>query len=134
MKTVDTSIVVAAFATWHADHQSARRAIDDGPRLVEHCAIESYSVLTRLPPPHRVAGTIVAAYLADRFPETFLRLTPDSAKRMILSFPERGIAGGAVYDALIAATARAFDAELLTMDRRAMPVYERIGVRARLLP
>ncbi len=43
------------------------------------------------------------------------------------------VAGGAVYDALIALTARAAGAELLTLDRRAMPIYERCGVEAMLV-
>ena len=38
------------------------------------------------------------------------------------------ISGGAVYDALIAATVDEGGGTLLTRDRRALPVYERIGV------
>jgi hypothetical protein len=69
----DTSVVVAAFASWHERHDAARRALDGGPRLVEHCALETYSVLTRLPPPHRAAGEVVREFLAARFPAPFLR-------------------------------------------------------------
>ena len=42
-------------------------------------------------------------------------------------------AGGEGYDALVAATAAGCDAELVTCDRRALPVYERYGLRAKLL-
>ena len=52
MKVADTSLVVAAFAFWHEKHGPARSALDEGLGLVDHCALETYSVLTRLPP-HR---------------------------------------------------------------------------------
>jgi predicted nucleic acid-binding protein len=44
-----------------------------------------------------------------------------------------GIAGGAVYDGLIALTARAAGAELVSLDRRAAETYERCGASVRLL-
>jgi len=44
-----------------------------------------------------------------------------------------GIAGGSVYDALIAATVRHAGARLLTRDRRAANTYERFGVEYELL-
>jgi toxin FitB len=39
-----------------------------------------------------------------------------------------GLSGGAVYDALIAATAREHGAKLLSADRRARDAYEAMGV------
>ena len=60
MKAVDSSVVIAAaFATWHEHHALARKATADKPRLVAHAAVESYSVLTRLPQPHRADPSIV---------------------------------------------------------------------------
>jgi hypothetical protein len=59
MKAVDTSVVVAAFASWHEHHVLARKAMASRPRLVAQAAVESYSVLTRLPPPHRAQSSIV---------------------------------------------------------------------------
>ncbi|HEX2798109.1 MAG TPA: VapC toxin family PIN domain ribonuclease, partial [Thermoanaerobaculia bacterium] len=41
--------------------------------------------------------------------------------------------GGAVYDALVAETARHAGATLLTRDRRAIAVYEKIGVTYELV-
>ena len=76
MKAADTSVIAAAFASWHENHDAARAELDRGLRLIEHCALETYSVLTRLPPPHRVPGAAVRAFLELRFPEPFLRLTP----------------------------------------------------------
>ena len=134
MKAADTSVVVAAFASWHENHQAARRALDGGLRLVEHCALETYSVLTRLPPPHRTSGGVVRDFLTARFPQPFLRLREAAYKDFILGLPDQGVSGGAAYDALVAATAASCDAVLITCDRRALPVYERYGVRTQLLP
>lgn len=133
MKAADTSLVVAAFASWHQSHDGARRALDGGLRLIEHCALETYSVLTRLPPPHRVAGSIARDFLAARFPEPLLRLSASQYREFVLTLPDRQVAGGAAYDALVAATAVANGAELITCDRRAIPVYEQYGVRSQLL-
>jgi predicted nucleic acid-binding protein len=133
LKAADTSLVIAAFASWHESHEAARRALDGGLRLIEHCALETYSVLTRLPPPHRTSGEVVREFLTARFPEPWLRMNEQTYKDFILGLPDRGVTGGAAYDALVAATAAGCDAELVTCDRRALPVYERYGLRAKLL-
>lgn len=133
MKAADTSVVVAAFASWHEKHEAARRALDEGLRLVEHCSLETYSVLTRLPPPHRASGDVVRDFIAARFPAPLLRLSARDYRKFVLGLPQHEIAGGATYDALVAATAAAHSAELVTCDRRAAPVYERYRVRSRVL-
>jgi hypothetical protein len=133
VKAADTSAVVAAFASWHESHAHARRALDGGLRLIEHCALETYSVLTRLPPPHRSEGAVVRAFLEARFPQPYLRLTATGYREFVLGLPGHGITGGSTYDALVAATAAGCAAELFTCDRRALPVYERYGVRTQVI-
>jgi predicted nucleic acid-binding protein len=133
VRVADTSLVVAAFASWHEKHDAARRVLDAGVRLVEHCGLETYSVLTRLPAPHRARGEIVRDFLAARFPQPFLRLSPQAYKNFLLGLPEREVAGGAAYDALVAAIAAEHGAELVTCDRRAAAIYERYGVRIHIL-
>jgi predicted nucleic acid-binding protein len=133
LKAADTSTVVAAFASWHALHDEARRELDRGLDLIEHCALETYSVLTRLPPPHRVRGDIVRDFLAARFQRPFLRLPPEGYRQFVLELPTRGVVGGAAYDALVAVTAATNGTELVTCDRRASTVYERYGVRTLFL-
>ena len=133
MKAADTSLVVAAFASWHERHEPARRALDTGLRLPEHCALETYCVLTRLPAPHRAPGEVVRDFIAARFAEPFLRLAPATYRNFLLGLWEREVSGGAAYDALVAATAADHAAELLTCDRRAATVYERYGVKTQLL-
>jgi predicted nucleic acid-binding protein len=133
MKAADTSLVVAAFASWHEHHEPARRALDSGLRLIEHCALETYSVLTRLPPPHRSPGTVVRDFIRTRFPQPFLRLGAPAYRAFVLSLPEHDVTGGAAYDALVAATAAGCKAELVTCDRRAAVIYESYGVRAKFV-
>jgi predicted nucleic acid-binding protein len=129
----DTSVVVAAFASWHERHDAARRALDAGLRLVEHCALETYSVLTRLPAPHRARGEVVREFLRARFPRPLLRLSANSYRSFLAGLPDRAISGGAAYDALVAATAARHGAELVSCDRRAAVIYERYSVRTHLL-
>jgi len=123
----DTSVIVAAFASWHESHAPAREAMDQGVVLIAHCALETYSVLTRLPSPHRVGADVAAMFLRLRFSGDPLVL-PASVQRSVVSrFAEAGVSGGAVYDGLIAATALHHGARLLTLDARAEPTYARVG-------
>jgi len=130
---VDTSVVVAAFASWHEAHRQCAQLLARRPRLPAHALIESYSVLTRLPAPHRAAASIVAEFLADRFPQRPLVLPAGSLSAFVAGAAAAALTGGAVYDALIAATAKHASSTLYTRDRRALPTYERIGVRLVLL-
>lgn len=133
MIAVDSSVVVAAFATWHEAHDSAVSALARKPRLPAHVLIESYSVLTRLPPPHRAPGPVVAEFLAAEFGHELL-LLPAQAHRDLIEFAaRRRLAGGAIHDALVAATALHARATLLTRDRRAASTYEAVGVDFELL-
>ncbi|HEX8010976.1 MAG TPA: type II toxin-antitoxin system VapC family toxin [Casimicrobiaceae bacterium] len=133
MKAADTSVVIAAFASWHEYHDPARRALDAGLKLIEHCALESYSVLTRLPPPHRTSGSVARDFLEARFPQPWLRLSAQTYRDFVSGLPGRTVTGGTAYDALVAATAVDGGVELLTCDRRALPIYERYGARVQLI-
>jgi len=130
---IDTSAVVAAFASWHENHDAARSALEREPDLVAHCALETYSVLTRLPAPHRAPAPLVSQFLQRQFPRPYLRLPAAAYRRFVLGLVDQGIVGGASYDALVAATAGHVGAELITCDRRAVSIYERYGVGVRLL-
>jgi predicted nucleic acid-binding protein len=133
VKAADTSVVVAAFASWHEKHEPARLALDSGLRLIAHCALETYSVLTRLPAPHRAPAELVRQFLRERFPSPYLRLTASAYRAFVLRLPDNGITGGSAYDALVAATAAHAGVDLISCDRRATPIYERYGVRTQVL-
>lgn len=134
MIVADTSVAVAAALRWHEAHKAAVAALTPAKTpLLAHVALETYSVLTRLPPPQRVPADVAHAYLLKTF--TFPPLTlpaPDYEELLELAAGE-GLGGGAVYDALIAATARRVGATLLTLDRRAVPVYRLTGAQYRLV-
>ena len=104
MTAADTSVLVAAFASWHEHHRVARRALG-GVRLIAHSLLETYSVLTRLPPPHRVQARVAADFLEQVTTSPPLVLTATAMGALPRRLAESGITGGATYDALIAATA-----------------------------
>ena len=128
MQAVDTSVVVAGFATWHDGHDAALAALDRRPRVPAHVLIESYSVLTRFPPPHRTSPATAMSFLRRRFVDPPLVLQSGDHVRLVELVGKRGLAGGSIYDALIAWTAKQAGATLLTRDRRAIRVYEAIEV------
>lgn len=131
--TPDTSVVVAAFSPWHEHYEEASAAVEPIRDLIAHVEIEAYSVLTRSPAPLRSPADLVATYLADEYAGRRFVL-PDRRRRALVGdLADAGVAAGAVYDALIALTTAERGLVLLTLDRRAVRVYERLGVDYRLL-
>lgn len=98
-----------------------------------HAEIETYSVLTRLPPPFRAQPSVVADYLRRRHPGPRLVLPPSARGILVERLASDGLTGGVVYDALIAATAAHHDHPLVTCDQRAVQVYERVGAAFELI-
>ena len=130
---IDTSVAVALVAAGHEHHQQTRKAI--GSRscgLSGHAAFETFSVLTRLPPPNRRTPRAVARLLAHNFPGSRF-LSAQGAERLHGTLAELGIAGGAVYDALVAATAAEHGIMLATRDRRAAETYRALEVGFELI-
>lgn len=100
--------------------------------LVGHALAETYSVLTRLPGDARLAPTDAVELIDDNFAGCSA-LPAEDAETIHREFAQRGIAGGAVYDALVAAAARAHDLPLGSRDARARPTYELMGARVEML-
>lgn len=126
--TCDTSVLVPALVSWHPDHEHVRAAmVDRVTVLTAHVLLETYSVLTRLPAPHRIAPADAAAAVA--FAIATVALPADGHRELIVELSRQGIRGGAVYDALVGATARHHDLLLLTRDRRARAAYDVVGVQ-----
>ncbi|MDQ2761546.1 MAG: PIN domain-containing protein [Actinomycetota bacterium] len=126
-------MLVAAYATWHESHSQAADAVRRGPALIAHAALEAYSVLTRLPERVRAPADLVRQYLEANFGAVWVGLSGEQQRTLLLRLPALGIAGGSVYDALIAATAAVHEAKLLSLDARAAVVYERLGTAYELL-
>jgi predicted nucleic acid-binding protein len=130
---VDTSVAIALVVVDHAHHTSVTDAIGDlRLGLAGHAAFETYSVLTRLPPPVRRTPAAVRRLLADNFPSSVF-LSPSQSSRLLDSFATMGISGGAVYDGLVAAAASAHGIPLATRDARAMETYRTLQADARLI-
>jgi predicted nucleic acid-binding protein len=130
---VDSSVVIAAFAPWHEDHDSAMESMRRRPHLPAHCGLECYATLTRLPEPFRAAGTVVADYLVRRFAKRWLVPPVEGLRGLPAILAQVGILGGATYDGLVAFTAKEHGATLHTLDRRAEATYRSLGVRYELL-
>ena len=130
---VDTSIAVALTVADHEHHETTLRALGDHRLgLAGHAAFETFSVLTRLPPPARRTPGTVARLLTSNFPHSRF-LGADAATALLAELHVVGIAGGAVYDALVGACAREHDLRLATRDRRALETYRALDVHVALL-
>ena len=105
------------------------RGLSRRPRIPALVLVEAFSVLTRLPPPHRAPAAIVTAFLRERFREAPFSLPARRYAGLLQSVTAAGIGGGAIYDALIALTVRQAGAVLLTRDVSAGAVYDRLNVR-----
>jgi predicted nucleic acid-binding protein len=130
---VDTSVAVALVLAEHDHHATTIERIGKlRLGLAGHAAFETFSVLTRLPPPARRTPAAVARLLSVDFPATRF-LGSQATAALFATLDARGIAGGAVYDALVGATATAHELTLATRDRRALETYRALGVRVELL-
>jgi toxin FitB len=126
---VDTSVAVPLLVRTHRAHGAVRRWWAGREiALSGHALAETYSVLTRLPGDLRLAPEDAARLLHVRFAPPLL-LRPETAATLPDVLSRLGIAGGAVYDALVALAAAEHGAELATRDARARVTYETVGVR-----
>ncbi len=133
----DTSCIVAAVCAWHLEHGPARaeieRRLDRAERMfvAGPAVVEAYAVLTRLPPPHRLAPHDAAALLEANFLQRGRMVTLDGGayRDLVRRAPAEGIAGGRVYDAVIAACAlKAKGVRLLTFNASDFLPFARLGL------
>ena len=130
---VDTSLAVPLVVADHEHHRAAVDALANRALgLAGHAAFETFSILTRLPPPARRSPVAVARLIAHNFPATRF-LSDGAATELLAKLGTRGIAGGAVYDALVGAAAVEHGLTLMTRDRRALETYRRLDVKFLLL-
>lgn len=128
MRALDTSVAVPALVEWHDAHEAVVAALQPDDRLPAHAALETYSVLTRLPAPLRVAPARAAEVLRARFPPPYLALPPEEFDALVERLSNNGVHGGAVYDGLVGTSAAAAERPLLTRDTRASTTYRALGV------
>ncbi|MGO8685711.1 MAG: PIN domain-containing protein [Candidatus Dormibacteria bacterium] len=132
LTTVDTSVLVAALQRWHAAHRQAAAVLRGGEvRIGAHVLAETFATLTggRLQPRAQPRDAFEALM---RFGEV-LTLSAGAQLAALRRCAEGGCVGGAVYDALVAATAREAGAHLVSRDRRAARTYDLVGVDYELI-
>jgi predicted nucleic acid-binding protein len=119
--------MIAAVCSWHERHPEAVAEIEErlerGERLTvaAHALVEAYAVLTRLPPPHRLAPadawTLVKANFVE--PATVVALGGPAYVKLAGHLAAAGVRGGRCYDAVIGACAEQASADtLLTFNPR----------------
>lgn len=130
---LDSSAAVALILEDHDDHARTVAALR-GRRLglAGHAWFETFSVLTRLPAGRRRSPAAASQVLARNFPDTrFLGAQATAELRDQLA--RMNIAGGSIYDALVAAAARQFHLPLVSLDARAKPVYDALQVAVEII-
>jgi predicted nucleic acid-binding protein len=119
--------MIAAVCAWHERHADAadeitRRLRSAEPMLIAApTLIESYAVLTRLPPPHRMAPEVVLQVIEESFVGhgRVVALDGRSYRTLVHRLAETQTTGGRAYDAVIAECAlRERDVTLLTFNER----------------
>ena len=129
----DSSILIAALASYHDAHERTVNILDGDSRLIVHVAFEASSVLSRMPEGQRMEAAIVVDALERDFPEPWLALDHDEQRACLRRAVDAGVSGGALYDALIAGTAAKHGAALISADRRAQSTYEAMGVATKFV-
>lgn len=130
---LDTSAALALVQRENPFHRAATgRLLTCRRGMSGHAAVELQSVLTGLPPPQRLDPLTALRLYEVNFPHSRFLTTTDTSE-LLREFAALGLAGGAVYDGLVAAAAREHRLPLITCDRRAEPTYQALGAVYELL-
>ena len=124
----DSDCMIAAVSHWHAHHERAvaeiNRRLHAGEFLIVAvpARVEAYSVLTQLPAPYRLSPRAASDLLRVGFLDnaaSVIALDAESYVHLVERAVTEGVAGGRIYDAVIAACGRAAGADfLLTFNDR----------------
>ena len=124
---IDTSVIVAAHLSRHDHHKASFRALaatlesEESLILPLPALTEAYSVLTRLPTPHRLSPADAFQVLHRSFREvaSIVSLSGQDVWPFFADLSQSGSAGGATYDFQIIACAVKGGAErILTLNTR----------------
>jgi predicted nucleic acid-binding protein len=132
-QAVDSSIAIAAILADHEAHVEAEAALAGSETTIAHVAAETYSVLTRMPPPLRLDASAAAAIIDARLPSTRVALGASGYASSLATLATAHVSGGATYDGLIALTALDHELVLVSRDLRAARTYRALGVQFQLL-
>jgi predicted nucleic acid-binding protein len=132
---LDTSVIVASLVSEHPHHQRAmavvRRILDgkDTGSVAAHGVAETYAVLTTLPVSPRIGPETAQKLIAENVLKQLevVALTPSEYGRLVATLPERGVIGGATYDALqLACAEKSAVARIYTFN---VAHFKRIGAQ-----
>jgi len=124
---LDTSVLLAGAIDIGPASKAAQAVLDavyDGrlpePRTAWHCCLEFFAVATRLPEEYRLSPEQAVQILSDL---VFGRLRVDqlpaaASETFFCGAIEDRVAGGRIYDAHIATTARLHGARVIVTDNR----------------
>jgi len=130
---LDTSAALALIDPGHSHHDAVLAAISGHQiGLSGHAAHELFSVLTRMPFPARLTAADAARVITVNFRGTKY-LDARTSSTLTAEFADFDIVGGAVFDGLVAACARAHGLPLVTCDRRAQRTYDALRVTYRMI-
>ena len=131
---LDTSAAVALLLEGHMGHDATLDAVRGHELgLSGHAVFEAMSVLSRLPGTSRRPIAVVHEALTRSFPHSRY-LSTDATAALPAELASLGIAGGAIFDAMVGAAAREHGIVLVTRDTRARAVYHALGVELLIVP
>lgn len=115
---LDTSVLIATFYGDHEHHEPSKNLFLRFDKTEVCCAAHSlaevYSALTGMPGTHRVTGDEALLFLGNiRERLTIVALNSNEYFRAVEASSTTGIAGGAIYDALLGHCALKAEAESL---------------------
>ena len=114
---LDSSVLIAAVLAWHEHHLASHREVErlaasDADAVIPtHALLESYSVITRLPAPHRLCPVDARKLLEGSFRDWATAPYPEQIWSLIGRIADTETTGGAVYDGLIVESALAAGAD-----------------------
>ena len=124
---LDSNVLIALLCDWHEHHGKTLTSYERWlgknavPVIPVQAILECYSVLTRLPAPHRLPPEATRLAIEETFSRTAViaELRPEAAWSAIDKLSRLGFGGGRVYDAAIAeCVAKAGATVLLTWNRK----------------
>lgn len=129
---LDSTVLVAGLVEDHPDHGRALRWLQQARSaaveacVASHSLLETFAVLTRLPVSPRITPAAALALLGGVIDSVRIVTLGARDYRVVLDrCAERDLAGGVVYDALIARAAEKADAERLVTGNPSH--FERVG-------
>lgn len=117
---LDTSCLIAAICDWHEHHAATSEAFEISARrgdevtTVAHALTEAYSVLTRLPSPHRLSAEDGYRLLDANWGKSqTVALSSRDYWKLLRDASQGAVTGGLFYDAVVVAAAKKARAERL---------------------